>query len=388
MELTVFKDYNEYHNEVSGVLNRTVEDFVYTGYLLKQGRDTDILNGSGYSNVNEFAWGEYKLDATQVSRYIRINDKFSEGGYSPRLQAQYQGFGYAKLALMLTLPDEVVEELTPGYSKSEIQTVKEEIESEEKITDIEVLLEEKNEAQEEMGMLEKAFHELFLENPELYVEMAEFLKHNEAKHLKEFLIPDTDKIYSIRIQGTGKILIYMNDKKEDITIHAIRQQEKEQYSWEQVMDCITGMTDPETDPETDPKKHWEKIYGQEFPQEEEPEIAPVQRKKPKVEKAKKPPKKPEKKEQPKPEKKQEETKEKKEEQPAAQPEIPGQTELTKDFPEYCPTQTRKAYIDNLITADAAVYISHGLNVVILAYPEKVQKWLEQEVDSKGEAIEK
>ena len=194
MELTVFKDYNEYHNEVSGVLNRTVEDFVYTGYLLKQGRDTDILNGSGYSNVNEFAWGEYKLDATQVSRYIRINDKFSEGGYSTRLQAQYQGFGYAKLALMLTLPDEVVEELTPGYSKSEIQTVKEEIESEEKITDIEVLLEEKNEAQEEMGMLEKAFHELFLENPELYVEMAEFLKHNGTEHLKEFLVPDTDKI--------------------------------------------------------------------------------------------------------------------------------------------------------------------------------------------------
>lgn len=71
-----------------------------------------------------------------------------------------------------------------------------------------------------------------------------------------------------------------------------------------------------------------------------------------------------------------------------QKQVPGQTELTRDFPEYCPTQTRKAYIDNLTTADAAVYISHGLNVVILAYPEKVQKWLEQEVDSKGEAIEK
>ncbi len=379
MELTVFKDYNEYHNEVSGVLNRTVEDFVYTGYLLKQGRDTDILNGSGYSNVNEFAWGEYKLDATQVSRYIRINDKFSEGGYSPRLQAQYQGFGYAKLALMLTLPDEVVKELTPGYSKSEIQTVKEEVESEEKITDIEVLLEEKNEAQEEMGILEKAFHELFLENPELYMEMAEFLKHNEAKHLKEFLVPDTDKIYSIRIQGTGKILIYMNDKKEDITIHAIRQQEKAQYSWEQVMDCITGMTDPETDP----KKQWEEIYEREIPTEEKSEIAQVQRKKPKVEKAKKPPKKPEKKKPAKPEKKKLETVE----QPAAL-EVPGQTELTKDFPEYCPTQTRKSYIDTLSTADAAVYISHGLNVVVLAYPEKVQKWLEQEVDSKGEPSEK
>lgn len=384
MELTVFKDYNEYHNEVSGVLNRTVEDFVYTGYLLKQGRDTDILNGSGYSNVNEFAWGEYKLDATQVSRYIRINDKFSEGGYSPRLQAQYQGFGYAKLALMLTLPDDVVEELTPGYSKSEIQTVKDEIESEEKITDIEVLLEEKNEAQEEMGMLEKAFHELFLENPELYMEMAEFLKHNDVKHLKEFLVPDTDKIYSIRIPGMGKILIYMNDKKEEITIHAIRQQEKAQYSWEQVTDCITGMTNPEKDA----KKQWEEIYGREFPEEEKPEIAPVQRKKPKVEKAKKPPKKPEKKKPVKPEKKKPETVEKKKEEQQAAQEIPGQTELTKDFPEYCPAQTRKSYIDTLSTADAAVYISRGLNVVILAYPEKVQEWLEEEVDSKGEAIEK
>ena len=147
MELTVFKDYNEYHNEVSGVLNRTVEDFVYTGYLLKQGRDTDILNGSGYNNVNEFAWGEYKLDATQVSRYIRINDKFSEGGYSSRLQTQYQGFGYAKLALMLTLPDEVVEELTPGYSKSEIQTVKEEIESETQVLQIR---KEKEETKQEL----------------------------------------------------------------------------------------------------------------------------------------------------------------------------------------------------------------------------------------------
>ena len=143
-----------------------------------------------------------------------------------------------------------------------------------------------------------------------------------------------------------------------------------------------------TDPEKDPKKQWEEIYAREFPQKEKPEIAPVQRKKPKVEKAKKPPKKPEKKKQLKPEKKQEEVKETKKEQPTVPPEIPGQTELTKDFPEYCPTQTRKAYIDTLSTADAAVYISHGLNVVILAYPEKIQKWLEQEVDVKGEAIEK
>ena len=140
-ELINYNGYEEFKQAVNRVLNRTVEDFVLTGYLLKQARDTDILQGSGYADEKEFAWSEYKLDASQVSRYIKINDKFSEGGYSPKLQDQYQGFGYAKLALMLTLPEEVVEELTPAYSKTEIQAVKEEIEEEEKITDIEVILE-------------------------------------------------------------------------------------------------------------------------------------------------------------------------------------------------------------------------------------------------------
>lgn len=378
MELTNYQDYNEYRKEMTNVLNRTVEDFVYTGYLLKQGRDTDILRESGYKNVNEFAWKEYKLDATQVSRYIRINDKFSEGGYSPRLQAQYQGFGYAKLALMLTLPDEVVEELTPEFSKAEIQMVKEEVESEEKISDIEVLLEEKNGDQEEMGLLEKCFHQLFLENPDLYIETAEYLQKSGKARIKELFIPDSDKIYSIRIQGMGKVLIYMNDKKEDITIHAIRQQEKEQFAWKKVEDCVERLTSGE-----DPRKHWEETYQREFPEKKEKEeIAPVQRKKPKVEKSKKVPKK-------------EETTKKVEKVPEEKPveEIPGQTELTRDFPEYCPDITRKEYMNSLSTKEMALYIheeymQRRIRAEVLGFMEKIREWLEGKVNEKGEAIEK
>lgn len=72
-ELINYNGYEEFKQAVNRVLNRTVEDFVLTGYLLKQARDTDILKDSGYNDVNEFAWGEYKLDASQVSRYIRVN---------------------------------------------------------------------------------------------------------------------------------------------------------------------------------------------------------------------------------------------------------------------------------------------------------------------------
>lgn len=72
-ELINYNGYEEFKQAVNRVLNRTVEDFVLTGYLLKQARDTDILQGSGYVDEKEFAWSEYKLDASQVSRYIKIN---------------------------------------------------------------------------------------------------------------------------------------------------------------------------------------------------------------------------------------------------------------------------------------------------------------------------
>jgi len=41
-QMVEYQSYEEYKQAVNTVLNRTVEDFVLTGYLLKQGRDTDI----------------------------------------------------------------------------------------------------------------------------------------------------------------------------------------------------------------------------------------------------------------------------------------------------------------------------------------------------------
>lgn len=325
-ELINYNGYEEFKQAVNRVLNRTVEDFVLTGYLLKQARDTDILQGSGYADEKEFAWNEYKLDASQVSRYIKINDKFSEGGYSPKLQDQYQGFGYAKLALMLTLPEEVVEELTPAYSKTEIQAVKEEIEEEEKITDIEVILEGQKEEQKDLGNLEKALHQIFHDEPELYKTMHETVRTTcGIKYLQEVLAPDGDKIYSTRIQGIGRIMLYMHESK-DITLHMVRSGDKEFYSWDDALSYCTMITDGE-----DTEKTWEEVYGEEFPKKEE--IAPVQpkkRKESKVVKAKKPERKPIKTERPAPKTERSETKPA--EPQTKQPDPPTKSEeiLTKD----------------------------------------------------------
>lgn len=365
MELVQYQDYEEYKKAMNTVLNRTVEDFVMTGYLLKQGRDTDILKNSGYNNVNEFAWAEYKLEATQVSRYIRINDRFSESGYSPRLQEHYKGFGYAKLALMLTLPESVAEELTPAYSKSEIQAVKEEIESEEKITDIEVILEGEKEEQKELDNLEKAIHQICMDEPELYLKLHEAVRTSIGTgRIKEVLAPDGDKLYSVRPQGCGRIMLYLIDEKDEVILQVVRQGLKEKYAWENILSYLVLITEEE-----DAKQNWEELYGQKYPEKEQ--IAPVQpkkekRKESKVVKAKLPKqKKPEKQETEKP--------------------------VDKFEEEQNPAGSRWEYMKTMESYKMALYMAASVKEMphmMLNSAEYWKKWLETEVDENGDELSK
>lgn len=80
-----------------------------------------------------------------MSRFIAINERFGSKEDDSALGDKYKGFGYAKLALMLNMPDEIIEEISPDYSKSEIEDIKKEIDEEKKISDIEILIEGKEE---------------------------------------------------------------------------------------------------------------------------------------------------------------------------------------------------------------------------------------------------
>lgn len=431
MEEIIYQNYEEYKKTVERVLNKTVEDFVTIGYLLKKGRDTDILKESGYANVNEFAEAEYHLDASQVSRFIRINDKFAEDGYSDRLKQEYQGYGYAKLAIMLTLPDELNEELSPAMSKKEIQAVKEEVETEGKITDIEVMLEGDKEEQKELSNLEKGLHQLFEDEPDLFREVYEAMEGDPGlRTLKEILVPSGEKVYSVRIQGFGRIMLIMNDHEDQVAVYKVRSNEKTFHSWEEVKAYIEGLLS-----DRPARERWKELYGKEFP-----EIAPVQlegkpkaRKESKVKKAKVPEKKKIAPVQPKagpiPEEKPEENlPEKPEEEPEAagipevEPEtappegsdknmdasagdqIEGQTEITKDFPEYCPEDiantagqeihprygSRKEYLDKLTIEEAADYMTDAMRTIShirMNFKDFWEKWLSEEVDEEGKKVE-
>lgn len=227
--------YEEYKHEVDSELQRSAESFVRIGYLLKIARDTDILKGSPYANVVEFAKGEYGIDKTVVSKWIHINDRFSEGGYSNVLKEQYRGYGYAKLAIMLQLPDTVNEDLSPAYSKAEIQAIKDEVDEEKKISDMEVYLE--GEKHEDLkNNLEKVIHQLLEEDTSLYEQL--YRAANKDEDIIEILAPTGENYISVRVQGLGRFGLIITKGQATVSLVNIRSGEKEEYITDELVAYI------------------------------------------------------------------------------------------------------------------------------------------------------
>lgn len=246
--------YSEFKTALDTEMNKAAESFVKIGYLLKIARDTDILAESGYNSLTEFAQAEYNLDKSQVSRFIAINDNYSVDGYSDRLMTEYTGYGYSKLAMMLTLPAAVVAELTPSYSKSDIQVLKEEVAAEEAISPMEVYLEGEKEELEDASLLYQAMYQLFLENPELYEK-----PDADIDTLMETLAPAGENIYTVRIQGVGRIMV--SCKEDRVNLVNIRTNNVEICTWEQVTEEYTKLFGSCT---------WEERYGRPYPVKSEP----------------------------------------------------------------------------------------------------------------------
>ena len=317
-EVLYTKTFNEWQQELDTELVKSAESFVKIGYLLKVARDTDILANTGYANVVEFAKARYGLDKTQVSRFIHINDRFSEDGNSAELQDRYKGMGYAKLTIMLQLPDEINEEISADFSKSEIEDIKKEIDEENKISDIEVWMEGTQEDAEKYNELGQVMYQLLHDMPELFIKIAQ--SSIETEELMNVLAPSGEMIYSVRIPGTGRLMLSIKVNTGRITITNVRSMEKTEWNIEDLADFVVDILS-RADTE-DPAKAWTSIYKEEYPKKAE--VAPVQQEKPvqrkekKVQKAKI--------EKPKPQSVEENTEEE---------QIPGQDSVL-NHPEYLP----------------------------------------------------
>lgn len=282
-EVLAFAGYQEFEAAADRTAVKIKEGYMEMGYILKIARDTDILRDSEYSGYEEFADKRYGLDKGTVSRYIRIVERFSVDGNSHVLKENYKNMGFAKLSIMLHMPDAIAEELMDSLSKTEVQAIKEELDAEGQVSDIELAIEgaeakEEEQPPAEENMLTKAVWQLGKENHDIYRKIWEAFEQEDRIRVKDIMVPQGDAIYMVRIPGTGRLMISISG--ENVSVTEVRSQQKERYTMQEMVDALEKICPvmAETVEES-----FREVYGEELEpvkqQEKKPEVAPVQPKK-------------------------------------------------------------------------------------------------------------
>lgn len=267
-DLTSISTYEELKTSLVTEIRNLQTGFIRTGYLLKVARDTELIYQKGYKSVTEFAKEELGLTKDVTSRFIYINDRYSEGGYSDRIQEKYSEFGVAKLSEMLNLPDNVAAELTPQHTREQIREIKKEVKEEQEITEIEHAMEEPEPVLEVLDTTLKCFFYNYLkENPEKYVAMHRALTLGDSlsKKLCDVLAPSGVNTIFTRIPSKGKLMLTITGADREISVINVRNigKEPDKYSWDEVAEYVkfTYKSD------ITPKENWEMIYSEDFPRE-------------------------------------------------------------------------------------------------------------------------
>lgn len=386
--------YRRFKQRFDTAINQTSEGFVVIGYLLRQAEDTDVLRASGYKNMEEFAMAEYGIDKSQASRFKRINARFSEGGYSDRLEQRYSGMGSSKLAVMLTIPDEINEVLPKTLTRDELEEIQEEVKAENKVSDIEVEIErveaaavtDKPMLPPEGSPLKRNLWQLGKEQEELFRKLWDVCNksnHPRSTAIMDALIPQGDAVYTVRIPGERRTQIIINS--DGAVVVNMKTLERSKYIVQEICYEVEELLNGGSSPE----ERYKKLYGEELTKEE-PEVAPVQqnetakekkpekRKESRVTKAntEKKPKEPEKRPEqmtipgaePNPAQNEPETQvndtvygnsdtagkdfdtdHQDIDTMGSEEQVPGQTDLENDFPQYCPGEgdKRAAYLQSI-----------------------------------------
>ena len=157
--------------------------FVRAGYLLRKIEETEGYKNDGSNSLAEWAHDRYGLSASTVSKYKKINERFSIGGYSDKLEPQYIGFGFSKLTDMLALPDSDLEQLDPSMKREDIRELK--------AFNKEVAGTEADEAPSDFRNLIRLFWKA-------YPDVAKEIAHQKAFDLEQFkecVIPSGNKVF-------------------------------------------------------------------------------------------------------------------------------------------------------------------------------------------------
>lgn len=105
-------------------LDAMKNNFIAAGYYMKYIRDNEMYLADGYGSIWEFAEDNYGIRKSTASRWMAMNDKFSRGGNSPVLAAEYRGFEKSQLQEMLYLDDKQIQAVAQDMTVKEIREIR------------------------------------------------------------------------------------------------------------------------------------------------------------------------------------------------------------------------------------------------------------------------
>lgn len=116
--------YQEAKDILREKLDYMKKNFIAAGYYMKYIRDNELFREDGYESIWEFAEDNYGIKKSTASRWMAMNDKFSQDGNSPILAEEFRGFEKSQLQEMLYLDDKQIEAVTPDMTVKEIRKVR------------------------------------------------------------------------------------------------------------------------------------------------------------------------------------------------------------------------------------------------------------------------
>lgn len=297
----LIESYQNFKVKLDTVMSQTVNNFVVIGYMLKLARDTGVLEQSQYKTLTEFAQTEYGLRPDEVSRFVAINDRYAENGYSARLDGKYIGYGYSKLSEMLTLPPAVADQLEPDMSREDIRAIKQEYQEAQEETPLELAIEEQTVKIEEAELkyisdvqptndMEEAVYRFFAfdlneSTTEAAISRDLFKRLNgmvevSAKRILEAIAPNESRFIITRLPGRGRVQlkVYADGRKVMLTL--LREGLAEEYDSEDFVEYVKRLTGAGTGKSA--KDMWEQAYQRRFMDSDASEVKIEKKKESKV----------------------------------------------------------------------------------------------------------
>lgn len=411
-EIRVTESLDEMTIIIKALLNDIAESFISVGFYLKKTEQDELYKQAGYRNIWEYAKDTFGIGRSTASRFMDINTKYSIGGFSPQIDDKWRGYGSSKLTEMLGLPEEIQEAIPTEATVKDIREAKGIIRETEAHYDDQMELCDitQEEPQETDWMVELA-REYFKDGKEAFQKLLDWERKDPdgsdiARELLVILNPTKFKM--IRLE-------YANIMMTEHTIKVMPYRNHGENQEHTYIDFVKGferlfLSSYPEDLKTAAGDLYKRVYDEPlYPEAEKiPEKKP-EKKAPAPVKTEASEKSETKKELPKEPPKNPVQEQKPEEQ------IPGQTEITKDFPEYCPDNieapteiaeeeeikrayaTRRLYMASIPAQEAAEYMAkvmdkkmrsmRGVSFAALGKEEFWTELFEAEVDKNGEEIE-